>query len=100
MDRPKSLRDLVGYLTDHKFCELTDTRGRVEIVRFNRAADGGLWFDGPKRSHYVPVRCGVGEADLSETGVAFDPEGFSLTKFGVSIRVRYLTPASMEPSEN
>ncbi len=87
---PTRLADLVAWLDEHRFCELTDPFGQVEIVRFMRAADGGLWFAGETRNHYLPVRCGLA-GDRSETGVTLDPGGFTLSKFGKDVRLKYLT---------
>ena len=58
------------------------------VLIFDRAANGGLWFHTPFGiERYVPIDCGKTPA---ETGVLFRRDGFSLTKFRVTIRYTYL----------
>lgn len=99
MPRPKTLREVVRYLADHPEVEIhrpehTSTRtGQVipeerSRCRFRASAGGGLWFDAsPGREHYLPIDCGMTEA---ETGVTLDEGGFTLVKFGIAIRVTYV----------
>jgi hypothetical protein len=95
MERPSKIAELVPFLEEHRFALLTDLYGKDEIVRFLRADAGGLHFSGEVREHYLPIRCGA-PGDRSETGIELDPEGFSITKFGRTVRVRYLAPAATE----
>lgn len=89
MKRPTKLAELAPFLEEHRFAVLTDLFGGDEVVRFVRADPSGLHFLGEIRSHYLPIRCG-GPGDRSETSVSLDDEGFSMTKFNRTIRVRYL----------
>lgn len=99
MTRPQTMRDLVPYLTAHPDVEIhrpehTSRRtGAVilqmrDVCRFSKQAGGGLWFVEPGgEEHYLPIDCGMTAA---ETGVELDEAGFTLTKFGLPIRVTYL----------
>lgn len=91
---PKSLIELVAFLDRRPHVEILGPRGERDIARFQRAGDGGLWFQGEHKNHYVPVRCGIGRADQSETGLRFEADQVVVTKFDVPVVIRYLPGAS------
>ena len=41
------------------------------------------------QERFLPLNCRLGTAAQHEAGVTFDADGFTLTKFGRSIRVDY-----------
>lgn len=86
--RPRNLRELIAYLAEHPRVVCSSSiSGRSEPERFSEYRDGGLWFTGPDgRVSYLPVACGLTAA---ESGLSFRPEGFVLSKFGLSIRYLY-----------
>lgn len=89
-ETPDNLVALVAYLKEHPrvFTECDREGVPSGERRFVRVANGGLWFrDNRGKESYLPVDCGLTAA---ETGVAFHPGGFDVTKFGVTIRYRYL----------
>jgi hypothetical protein len=87
---PTSLRELLAYLHQHPRVRVRALNPGVPQGErlFNAARDGGLWFtDDRGQYHYTPVNCGLTSA---ESGVTFRPDGFDVTKFGVTIHVDYL----------
>ncbi|HKI19186.1 MAG TPA: hypothetical protein VKA15_14975 [Isosphaeraceae bacterium] len=93
---PTNLRELVAYLEERPRVRITGPSPhslepvmREELYLY--WADGLMWFqpfDGPPC--HIFVGCKLKAAAGSATGLAFDAEGFTVTKFGVSIRVEYL----------
>jgi hypothetical protein len=98
MDPPRNLRDLVTYLAIHPYVRITGPTpdSREPTTRDDRYlcwVDGRLWFqpeDGSPPNH-IPIDCRMKAAASSETGLIFDGQGFTVTKFGVAIRVEYLS---------
>lgn len=92
VDRPRSFRELLDFLRRNPRARITGPTpaSRANVTReadFVKFEAGRLWFsDG-----FIPVACALtSQAAASEAGVAFDPDGFTVTKFGVAIRVEYL----------
>ncbi len=98
MNAPTNFRELVCYLTANRHVRVTGpTPESVSPVTrdetFLFASMGRLWFqpDSGAPPHHMPLDCTITEAAAKhETGLEFDAAGFTLTKFGVSIRVEYL----------
>jgi hypothetical protein len=101
MSRPTNLRELAAYLTANPRVRKTVPRpaGLAPIVReesFLTFENGRLWFlaEGLAGT-FIPISCTLTPQDAqAETGILFDEEGFTVTKFGASIRVDYLPSAS------
>lgn len=97
---PGRLRDLVPFLARRPYvrCDVLDGQAAIAhpvVERFLREDAAGLWFvredaAGVARDVFLPVNCRRGAAGAHESGLAFDPDGFTLTKFGRSIRYTYL----------
>lgn len=93
MDKPTSLTEAIIYLREHP---RVTVRGPdlplkgVAVTRdeeFVKYTHGGFWFRIPGQDpHFMPVACGLTQA---ESGLTFDCLGFTLTKFGIPIRVNY-----------
>ena len=94
---PTSLRELVGWLQQNPHVRITgptpeSAEPTVREEAFVRMEDGRLWFvalnSGACTS--IPIVCVLSErAAQVETGLEFDAAGFTITKFGVPIRVEY-----------
>jgi len=86
---PSTMRELVERLKASPRVRSLDGAAGGETLTFDRHAGGGLWFrrEGGKEV-YIPIDCGKVAA---ETGVAFRPGGFDVTKFGVTLRYDYVT---------
>ena len=94
---PTSLRELVCWLQQNPHVRITSptpesAEPTVRDEAFVRMEDGRLWFvalnsgDGTS----IPIVCMLSErAAQVETGLEFDAAGFTITKFGVPIRVEY-----------
>jgi hypothetical protein len=92
--KPKSLKDLVPYLTENPMVCMYNLDGSYTEETFLREEASGLWFRrvfrGETKDHFLPVNCRLSDAAAKhEAGVTFDDAGFTLTKFGKSIRVDY-----------
>ena len=85
---PRSLRKLIEYLGRRPFVIDKRTNERWGFVC---CSESGLWFeDAWTESRYIPLNCGKVDA---ETGVTFDDAGFTVTKFGRSLRFEYAVEA-------
>lgn len=92
---PSCLRDLVPFLSRRPYVRCEGLDQVVTDERFLREEAAGLWFlredaDGATRDVFLPVNRRQGRAAAHETGLAFDADGFTITKFGRSIRYTYL----------
>lgn len=91
MSAPESLIGLVSYLQDRPRVHATyppSLRQVDQVLRFQNLRGGGLWWRGESdgQDHFTPIDCGMTRA---ESGFNFDAAGFTLMKFGVSIRFDY-----------
>lgn len=94
---PTGLRNLLAYLSAHPWVHSSSAAPRVTtgLLKFEFYADARLWF----RRHpqddvmYVPLGC---SETGSETGLSIDREGFTVEKFGLSIRYSFV-PDSLAP---
>lgn len=98
---PTNLRELLAFLEASPRVRIHGpTPGTKDFVTrtetFAGYEGGRLWFrpdPGQGSPHFIPVSCTLtDQAARAEAGLAFDPAGFTLTKFGVAIRVEYLGP--------
>lgn len=104
LGRPTNLRELVDHLTAHPLVTMTTDSLRIPVGRpgdnpetFLRFADGLLWFkNAAGAEHHLPMHCGLAPAALHESGITIRDDGFNFTKFGTTIRVRYIDG---EPSD-
>lgn len=91
---PRSLRELIAFLGRRPRVVCTGLDQVVTEERFLRADGAGFLFrredaDGAPRDVFLPVNCRQGAAGAHESGLAFDADGFSLTKFGRTVRYTY-----------
>jgi len=94
---PASLSQLLTWLNEHPAVMYHGpTPDSAKLVRrvetFVRYTDRRLWFshDATSPDHYIPLDCLIDHAGECETDIEFDAQGFSVEKFGVTIRVEYL----------
>ncbi len=99
---PASLAQLLMWLNEHPAVLYHGpTPDSAELVyrveAFVRYTEGRLWFAADARlhspfepDHFIPLDCRSGAAAEFETGIEFDGTGFTVSKFGTTIRVEYL----------
>ncbi len=93
---PASLAQLLAWLSEHPHVRITGpVPWSAEIVSrdevFLRYGDGSMWFRNHRSDTHIPLHCLRSEAAAaSETGIEFDGTGFTVSKFGTTIRVEYL----------
>jgi hypothetical protein len=88
--KPTNLADLAAYLRDFPAVTTTNFNGTVTDDIFVGADGTGFFFicvDGNET--FLPINCRMGAAAAHESGVTIDDLGFTLTKFGKTIRVDY-----------
>lgn len=92
MRAPKSVKELHDFLLENPRIKVTGIKGDVEMGTFTDTDAGGINYkDDSGLSHYLPVDCHRTEAaSKAEAGVDLDDGGFTLTKFGHSVRVDYV----------
>lgn len=87
---PTNLQELIAYLQVRPWVDATsDVAALQGRRRFLKAAGGALWFRNPltRSDTFLPVNCGLVD---SETGIEFDDGGFTVLKFGKTIRFNYV----------
>jgi hypothetical protein len=90
LGQPTSVRELVEHLEVEPRVLCRAPGKPVVAERYLRHEAGGLWFgDDDGGEHYIPLNCGRVPA---ESGLAFRPDGFAVTKFGVTIEYLYVRP--------
>ena len=90
MPSVNSIDQLVEFLTGHpdvhSYCEVAGYPS--QDLTYRTYKDGGMWFrDALGKDVYLPINC---NKTPMETGVDFRPEGFDLTKFGITIHYDYV----------
>jgi hypothetical protein len=95
---PTSVRELVRFLGHYPRVRITGPTpdSREPVTRdetFLRLENGRLWFmpvQDDAKAHHIPIGCAITEAAAqAEAGITFDDAGFTVTKFGVPIRIEY-----------
>ncbi len=90
MQPPMSFHDLLSWLVVHPHVRITGpTQFGAERTSRDEAfmafRTGLLWFMGDDGLNYIPI-----SRERAETGITFDPVGFTLYEFGAHIRVEYM----------
>jgi hypothetical protein len=94
---PANLRDVIVWLLEHPYVRITGPTPRslkpsTREEAFVRYEDGSLWFRGFDGESHIPVTCTRSDAAArAQTSIEFDRTGFTVGKFGASIRVEYLS---------
>ncbi len=90
MQPPVNFTELVPWLLAYPHVRITGptnfgaerTSRDEEFIAFRT---GLLWFMGQDGLNYIPI-----SRKRAETGITFDPVGFTLYEFGAHIRVEYV----------
>jgi hypothetical protein len=99
MPAPTNVRELIAHLTAHRRVVITgptprDREPHTRPERFHSFAERRLWFlpeDPREPIHFIPVSSSLTDAAArAEPGLTFDDDGFTFTRFGVSVRVDYV----------
>lgn len=84
----ETLDGLVAYLRVHPF--VAERGAGKPAAQFLRHDRGCLWFRGGDGVGFqIPVDCGLPGAAGHPTTIAYRPDGFDVTKFGVTLRYDY-----------
>jgi hypothetical protein len=92
---PEDFAELLPWLLFHPYVRITGPSefSGIPLSRdeaFLEYREGSLWFLGDEGRTFIPISCTRTEAAMqSETGISFDPSGFTVYKFGCHIRVEY-----------
>lgn len=86
---PTNFRELLEHLRSQPRVRIEGPApGEVREADFERYRDGRMWF---RDGRFIPISCTLKpEAAASETGIDFDAGGFTVRKFGATMRVAYL----------
>jgi hypothetical protein len=88
MNKPTNFRELLAYLKAHDGVLFRGTDGTEERQWCRGYFDGHLYFRNAEgSSSHVPIECGLTSA---ETGLAFLPDRFTVTKFGRTVEFIYV----------
>ncbi len=88
--KPTNFRDLLNYLESHPHVSFVRPDKAPEPSSYVKYEKGLLWFRGQDGTEsHLPVACGLQPAALHETGIAFHPDRFTFTKFGVALEFFY-----------
>jgi hypothetical protein len=97
MNKPQRLKDLIPFLQANPAVTIRHWNGTVTLEMFSRFEAGLLWHvNEAGEEHHLPIACGMAAAAPFETGLDFDDDGFSMTKFGHTLRFDY---GHAEPSQ-
>jgi hypothetical protein len=89
---PMNLREVILWLIGNPQVRIQcHGENQPREAAFTRFEDGSLWFRGFSGDSHIPVTCFRTEVAMkARTTMNFDETGFTVEKFGVSIRVEYV----------